>query len=376
LSFNKLIRFAGWPVVSGIIAAIILLVIFPRLNEPEIREDGLLSNESLTPSSEWNGSASYAKAVSRAAPSVVNIYTNKQVKNRSHPLVNDLNFRRLYNTSRTGTHTITSLGSGVIVSEEGLILTNLHVINGSQEIKVQLQDGRIAEVKVIGADYVTDLAVLKVELENIQPISRGNYASTKVGDVVLAIGNHNVGRTVTQGIISAKGQRLNLDTSADMIQTDAAINLGNSGGALIDAYGNLIGINRSIQERATGISFAIPIDTAISVLNDIIKHGRVVRGWLGFNSELVFHEQLSSDGPRRLPVLLVTATHPQSPAAAAGLRMGDLITHFNDRLATDEAYIRRLSSEMKPNDNVKINVLRNNEIHNIEVTAVSAPDQE
>jgi serine protease DegS len=377
LSVKNIIRFAGWPIISGIIAAVILLALFPRLNEPEIRENSLLSNDFLTPSSgsEWSGPTSYATAVSRAAPSVVNIYTNKQVTSRTHPLFSDPNFQRLYNTSQIGTYTITSLGSGVIVSEEGFILTNHHVIIGAQAIKVQLQDGRIADVKIVGADYLTDLAVLKIELDDLHPISLGNYLSAKVGDVVLAIGNHNVGRTVTQGIISAKGQRLNLDTSADMIQTDAAINPGNSGGALIDAYGNLIGINRSIQEKATGISFAIPVDTAINALNDIITHGQVVRGWLGFNTDLVIHEQTSLEGSKRFPVLLVTATHPQSPAADAGLRIGDLITHFNGRAATDEAYMRRLSAEIKPKDKVKISVLRRNEIRDIDVIAETAPDQ-
>lgn len=377
MSFKNIANFFGLPIASGTIAAIVLLLIFPRLNEPEIRENSLLPSDPLSPSGHWIGPTSYSDAVARAAPSVVNIWTQKKVKNRTHPLFNDPNFKRLYNSSQATTRFQTSLGSGVIVSPEGFILTNLHVIEGAQEIRIQMQDGREAQAQIIGSDYDTDLAVLKVELDNLKPISLGNYMSAKVGDIVLAIGNHSVGRTVTQGIISAKGRRYGLGTGADMIQTDAAINPGNSGGALVDAFGNLLGINRMTlsENQATGISFAIPVDTAITALNDIIEHGSVVRGWLGFSVELIIREQLSPQGLVRFPVLLVTGVAPNGPAELSGLRAGDLITKFNDRPSTDESYVHRLSSKLKPDDNVKIEVIRNNELATLNATASTEPEQ-
>src|SRR5918999_4507669 len=232
---------------------------------------------------------SYHDAVQRAAPSVVNIFTSKEIRSPRHPLLNDPIFRRFFGEQMPDeAQRAASLGSGVIVSNTGFVLTNHHVVEAADEIEVALADGKKLLAKVVGNDPETDLAVLRVSADNLPAITFGSSDALKVGDVVLAIGNpFAVGQTVTGGIVSALGRTgLGINTFENFIQTDAAINPGNSGGALIDAGGHLIGINTAMYSRAPGgaslgIGFAIPASTARQVLEQIMRHGEVPRGWIG-----------------------------------------------------------------------------------------------
>src|SRR5438094_7137845 len=231
--------------------------------------------------------ASYYDAVQRATPSVVNIFTSKEVRAPRHPLLNDPIFRRFFGDQLPDeAQRAASLGSGVIVSSSGYVLTNHHVVEAADEIEVALADGKRLLAKVVGSDPETDLAVLRLNADNLHAITFGSSDALKVGDVVLAIGNpFNFGQTVTSGIVSALGRTgLGINTFENFIQTDAAINPGNSGGALVDAAGNLIGINTAIFSRSggsMGIGFAIPVSTAKMVLEQIVKSGSVTRGWIG-----------------------------------------------------------------------------------------------
>lgn len=243
--------------------------------------------EPLIDTNRAGGVVSYSAAVKVAAPAVVNIYTTQKIKTVDHPLLNDPAFREFFGDQLQSDSGQNSLGSGVIVRSDGYILTNNHVIAQADQIVVGLIDGRTAVAKVIGTDPDTDLAVIKVDLQDL-PVLPFKLSGNEVGDVVLAIGNpFGVGQTVTQGIISALGRSdLSISTYEDFIQTDAAINPGNSGGALIDVAGNLIGINTAIFSQSggsLGIGFAIPAEVCQHVLNSILQQGRVVRGWLGIS---------------------------------------------------------------------------------------------
>ncbi|MDP9109244.1 MAG: trypsin-like peptidase domain-containing protein, partial [Pseudomonadota bacterium] len=227
---------------------------------------------------------SYRNAAKKAMPSVVNIYTTKGAKQAANPMLDDPVFKKFFGDNQDADEKQFSLGSGVVVSAQGYILTNNHVVEAADEIEVAFTDGRKAVATVVGADPETDLAVIKVNLQNLPAITLGHLDQAAVGDVVLAIGNpFGVGQTVTMGIISALGRNhLNINTFENFIQTDAAINPGNSGGALIDASGNLLGINTAIYSRSggsLGIGFAIPVSTVKTVMDSIISHGAVVRGW-------------------------------------------------------------------------------------------------
>jgi len=288
---NKLAVFIFKSVVFGLAAAFIILILRPdllgqgrpvvELNEAAPPARFNLSNN-LT-----GGVVSYADAVDLAAPAVVNIYTTKLITERANPLFNDPFFRYFFGDQLAPRQRLeSSLGSGVIVSDNGYILTNNHVVEGADEIQVALRDGHSAEATIVGTDPESDLAVLKVNLESLPAITIGQSDEARVGDVVLAIGNpFGVGQTVTMGIISAMGRNtVGINTYENFIQTDAAINPGNSGGALINPYGQLIGINTAIFSKSggyQGIGFAIPGKFAIEVMQQLIQHGRVIRGWLG-----------------------------------------------------------------------------------------------
>ncbi|RME34944.1 MAG: PDZ domain-containing protein [Gammaproteobacteria bacterium] len=294
---------------------------------------------------------SYADAVARAAPAVVNIYTSRRAREIDHPLAGT----RLYRLLRPR-RPQTSLGSGVIVRDDGIILTNAHLIEGAEEILVALQDGRSARAGIVGVDPDTDLAVLRIDLEPLPRLTISEGQRLRVGDVVLAIGNpFGVGQTVTFGIVSATGRnRLGINTYEDFIQTDAAINPGNSGGALVNARGELIGINTAIFQNGAGsqgISFAIPMSIASHVLDQIVRYGAVVRGWLGV--EL-----------RDLPPgtgtsgVLVSGVVPDGPAALAGLRPGDILTEIGGEPLREGPQAITLISRLEPGSTVDLEVLR------------------
>jgi len=294
----------------------------------------------------------YATAVRRAAPSVVNIYStvreqppNCQRDPRLKPWCD-----RLMGTDRT------SLGSGVIVHPDGFIVTNAHVIDGASEVLVMLADGRTAAASVIGSDRLTDLAVVRIALSDLTAISLGDPAGAAVGDVALAIGNpFGIGQTVSAGIISATG-RASVSASPydDFLQTDAAINPGNSGGALIDASGRLIGINTLILSptgEAMGVGFALPADLAYGVLEEIIEHGRVIRGWLGLTLE-----NTTALGPTQ--GIRISGVEPGGPADRAGLRASDRITGVNGEPVRDPNVFSRLVGMTRPGETIQLEVAR------------------
>lgn len=370
------LRSLAGPVVLGLaIAALVLWRLPPRAADLP-REPVGAAQEALQADAEDR--VSYAAAVRRAAPSVVNIYTRKLLAERRRPLRDDPLYRRFFDQSaqHQQQRMESSLGSGVIVSREGYILTNAHVIDGADEIIVLLADGREAQARTVGTDVETDLAVLKVDLDELVAIPVGNSSQARVGDVVLAIGNpFGLGQSVSQGIISALGRGLGLNTYENFLQTDAAINRGNSGGALIDAYGNLIGINTAMLDSGSsqGISFAIPVKTAIKVLGDIVRHGQVIRGWLGVQAQ-----QLPPDAARSLGLsppsgLLVQEIQPGSPAEAGGLRVGDVITHVDGKPVLDGTYSTNLIADLKPGTQVRLQVLRGNAPLSIATTVGTRP---
>jgi Do/DeqQ family serine protease len=275
---------------------------------------------------------SFADSVARAAPAVVNIYTARVVTERSQPAPLDQFFGDYWPSYRQRVER--SLGSGVIVDAKGTIVTNQHVIANADSIRVQLADGRISDAAIVGQDPDTDLAILSLSIGHVPVMPLGRSDTLRVGDIVLAIGNpYGLSQTVTQGIVSATGRgQLGLATFENFIQTDAAINLGNSGGALIDAQGDLVGINTAVLNRAyggpEGIGFAIPVNLVRGVMEQIIAHGHVVRGWLGFVPQDLSPEQAAQLGGEGGGVTVVNIL-VRSPAFEAGMRPGDLITSLD-----------------------------------------------
>ncbi|WP_020210191.1 trypsin-like peptidase domain-containing protein [Gilvimarinus chinensis] len=351
---TRALQFFAWPVVAGLVIALLVFALFP-----DLLPEG--SNNPVTTRHTTGTTLSYADAVNKAANSVVNIYSRKVIETRRHPLANHPLYEQLYRNPSQQKRVQSALGSGVIVSEEGYLLTNNHVIDGADEILVLLHDGRRAGATFIGNDPESDLAVLKIELDNLTPINLGNPKAARVGDVVLAIGNpFGVGQTVTQGIVSALSRYgLGLSVYENYIQTDAAINPGNSGGALIDTQGNLLGINAAIIFDTVGIGFAVPVDDAMDSLNDIIKYGRVVRGWLGLTVERLSDTQLQELGiPSNTPGVLVTDVSHNQPAHIAGIQRGDLLTHINGQPIGTERQGLNEVAELDPGTKVTVRVLR------------------
>ena len=269
---------------------------------------------------------SYADAVQRAAPAVVNVYTTRLVTERLAPSLGELFGEYM---PRYRQHIVGSLGSGVIVDMDGHIVTNHHVIANADSIRVQLADGRVADARIVGRDPDTDLAVLKIDLSPLPVTTFGRSDQLRVGDVVLAIGNpFGLSQTVTHGIVSATSrQQLGIAPLEDFIQTDAPINVGNSGGALVDASGALVGINTAIVAKnagVEGIGFAIPVNMVRGVLRDIIAHGRVIRGWIGIVPDDLPDEQVQQLGLKP-PVVIIANLYVGSPAQRAGLQPGDIL---------------------------------------------------
>ena len=322
--------------------------------------------------------ASYHNAVAVAAQSVVNIYTTQKIE--EHPYMNDPMMRRYfeYHGIPNGESDNTNLGSGVIISQDGYIVTNSHVISKADNIIVMLNDGRKATAKVIGNDVESDLAVIKVDLTGLKPLGFREQ-STQVGDVVLAIGNpFGVGQTVTQGIISATGRTgLGINTVEDFIQTDAAINPGNSGGALVDAYGQLVGINTAIFSRSggsMGIGFAIPTEIVKLVMNGIIKDGKVHRGWLGIELQSSMKDPTKlGDDTQGVEVMNVMR---DGPAAKAGLQKGDIITAMDNKPVDDANTLIQMVARKAPNSVVNLQVMRNKAQSSVNVTLGERQPQE
>ncbi len=318
-------------------------------------------------------------AAQKAMPAVVNIFTTKQVRVNNHPFLDDPIFRHFFGDPFTEKKKqSSSLGSGVIVSREGYLLTNHHVIESADEIEVALSDGRKATAQIVGTDPETDLAVLKIKLDNLPTIVVGNPKNVAVGDVVLAIGNpFGVGQTVTMGIISAlERTQLGLSTFENFIQTDAAINPGNSGGALVDKNGNLIGINSAIYSRtggSLGIGFAIPADLARSTLEQIIKTGFVTRGWIGVQVQDLSKELMESFNLDSMEGTLVAGVVRDGPAAKAKVRRGDILIEINNIKVKSSNNMLNVISNLEPGKRVPAKILRDGQVIKLTIQVGKRP---
>lgn len=325
---------------------------------------------------------SYADAAQKAMPAVVNVFSSKDGSLPPDPRQNDPLFRYFFgnpnNNRKQQEQPAANLGSGVIVSPDGYILTNQHVIDGADQIEIALSDGRTTNAKVIGIDPETDLAVLKINLPNLPTITLGRMDQARVGDVVLAIGNpFGVGQTVTMGIISALGRNhLGINTFENFIQTDAPINPGNSGGALVDVNGNLLGINTAIYSRSggsLGIGFAIPVSTARSVLESIITTGSVTRGWIGVEPQDVTPEIAESFGLNQKSGAIVAGVLQGGPADKAGIKPGDVLTAVNGEEITDTTRLLNVIAQIKPGTSAKVHLVRKNKDMDLDVMIGKRP---
>lgn len=379
-SLSFILQFA----TVGLAVALILMFMYPNLlnsvqapTTVEIKE----SQQKHTASSKQQVVVSYADAVDTASPAVVNIQTSKIITRQTNPLLNDPFFGRLFldrNQSKSRQEIESSLGSGVIINKHGYILTNNHVIAGADEILVALKSGNVKKAKIIGTDPETDLAVLKIEGDELPTIVLGKDTEARVGDVVLAIGNpFGVGQTVTSGIISATGRdMLGINTFENFIQTDAAINPGNSGGALINPYGELIGINTAIFSRSggsQGIGFAIPVSLAKNVMQQIIEHGLVKRGWLGVAIQSIDSQLAESLGLTSTNGVIITNIIVNGPADKAKLTRGDVITKINDVKINNVRHALNTISLSKPGDKLTIEGVRQGKVFDATAVAFQRP---
>ena len=324
-------------------------------------KEGAYDSANLSP-------GSYHEAVKKSMPAVVNIFTSKastKSKSRKGGNSSDPLFKFFFGDQPPDEEPSSSLGSGVIVSPEGIVLTNHHVISDATEIDIALADGRKLKAQVIGSDPETDIAVLKIDAKNLPtPITLGKIESVHVGDVVLAIGNpFGVGQTVTSGIVSALGRdHVGINTFENFIQTDAAINPGNSGGALIDTRGNLIGINTAIYSNnggSMGIGFAIPINLAKQVMESILANGSVTRGWIGVEPQNLSKELSESLGlPAKTEGVLLSGVLEGGPAARGGVKPGDVLIAVNDKPIKDVRGLLNQIAQISPGNQAKLTILR------------------
>ncbi len=322
--------------------------------------------------------ASYADAAKKAMPAVVNIVTSKDVRSRV-PLADDPMFRRYFpELDRQATQRQTSLGSGVIVSPEGYVITNQHVIQGADDIQLVLSDGRRISAKVRGTDLETDLAVLKADSDNLPAITLGHAEDLQVGDVVLAIGNpYGFGGTVTSGIVSALGRNsLGLNRFEDFIQTDAAINPGNSGGALIDTAGNLIGINSTIFSQtgaSNGIAFSIPVSLARNVFEQIIRDGEVTRGWFGIEPQPVTPDVAKALALSPAEGVLIRSLQRGGPAERAGIHVRDVFVEVGGKPTHSVPQLLSRIAELAPGSNARVRLVRDGKSVDVDVMVGKRP---
>ena len=390
MAIRKFLSFMLQTVMAGLAAAFLyILLVQPDLLRSnthivEVRE----TTEEATPlapaptseTGRWNGPVSYADAVEKAVPAVVNIHTAKLITHRVHPLLKDPVFKEFFGDrfARERKEIQTSLGSGVLISSQGYVLTNNHVIEGADQIQVLLADGRSAKALVVGIDTDTDLAVLHIHANRLPSIVIGDSSKLRVGDVVLAIGNpFGVGQTVTSGIIGATGRdHLGITTYEDFIQTDAAINPGNSGGALINTQGELIGINSAIYSRSggsQGIGFAIPIGLAKGVMTQIIETGHVVRGWLGIEAQDMTPQLAKTYGLTYRPGMLIGGVMREGPAGKAGLVPSDIVVSINGEQISETSEAMKTISEQKPGTVITMTGYRKSEPFSVQVQVIQRP---
>ncbi|HEX4326680.1 MAG TPA: Do family serine endopeptidase, partial [Burkholderiales bacterium] len=325
---------------------------------------------------------SYSDAARKAMPAVVNIFTAKEVKTTKQPFLNDPLFRHFFGRGQGGQqpekHRASSLGSGVIVSSEGYVLTNHHVIESADEIEVLLSDGRRASGKIVGSDPETDLAVVKVDLKGLPSIVFGRPESARVGDVVLAIGNpFGVGQTVTMGIVSAMGRsHLGINTFENFIQTDAAINPGNSGGALVDTQGNLLGVNTAIYSRSggsLGIGFAIPANMAKSIMEQIIATGGVTRGWIGVEIQEITPDLAESFKLPKNQGAIIAGVMKGGPADKGGMKPGDVLMEIEGKPVSDSSDMLNVIAQLAPGRAAKMKILRDGKPQDVSIDIGKRP---
>ena len=371
MSLRQNLTYLVQAVVLGLAIAFVVLYVWPEITgqAPSTVEIRQTAPEPATQS--VGGPYSYATAVDRASSAVVNINTAKVITVRPHPFFDDPIFRQFFggadNLITPRKRVETSLGSGVIMSAQGIILTNHHVIRGADAIQVSLQDGRMVQAKVVGSDPETDIAVLKIDLKKLPVITLGHSDKLRVGDVVLAIGNpFGVGQTVTMGIVSATGRnKLGINTF-----------LGNSGGALIDAEGNLVGINTAIFSRSggnQGIGFAIPTSLAQNVMEEIIKHGRPQRGWLGIEAQVITPQIARALELKDTKGVVVVGVVRNGPAHKAGLQPGDVLVSIDGKKINEAREALLNISSHKPGSVVKLGILREGKSMMLQATAIERP---
>ena len=362
---------------QAVTVAVAVVFVVATLKPQWLQGRGLASSFSVVeaPPSSALGST-FTQAAKVAMPAVVSISAQKAAARNPH--ANDPAFRFFFGDRGERDEPQVGLGSGVIVSPEGYLLTNHHVIEGADEVFVQLADGREARARVVGTDPDTDIAVLKIDLKKLPVMALGDSTQLQVGDPVMAIGNpFNVGQTATSGIVSALGRnQLGLSTFENFIQTDAAINPGNSGGALVDARGALVGINTAIYSESggsMGIGFAVPIDLAREVMQSLVDHGRVVRGWVGVEPRDLTPEITEALGLGSTTGVLITGVLQNGPASAAGIQPGDVVTKVGQHAITNTGELLRQVAALQPKSKVAVTVSRSGKSVTLEVTVAQRP---
>jgi len=324
-------------------------------------------------------SSGFRTAVGKALPAVVHIFTSQDTRRAPrHPFLDDPVFRHFFGEGFEDPRQESGLGSGVIVSDQGYILTNFHVIEAADQIEVALADGRKFKARVVGSDPETDLAVLHVAADKLPAIIFGHMESVGVGDLALAIGNpFGVGQTVTMGIVSALGRtHLGINTFENFIQTDAAINPGNSGGALVDVHGNLIGINTAIYSRtggSLGIGFAIPVSSARAIMEEIIEKGQVIRGWIGVEAQELTAELAESFGLSNTEGALIAGVVRGGPAEMAGIRPGDILLAVNGTIIQDTQQMLDAIARIKPGEETLFRLKRSTGTEEVKIRVGQRP---
>lgn len=365
---NSIIKFVSQSVIAGLAIGFLIVYFKPNL---------LTKNTDKLPTPVLSAPVSYAAAVNKIAPSVVSIYAQSEVvrKTRISP-----ELQRFMGLSSLVPQSVTQqyLGSGVVMSSDGYIVTNYHVIRNATQIIVSLWNNSLLEAKLIGSDSDTDIAVLKVEAIDLKPATFANSDHTQTGDIVMAIGNpYGLSQSVSLGIVSAKGRSgLDVSTIENFIQTDAAINEGNSGGALINAYGDVVGISTATfnENGAQGINFAIPSNATKLIMQQILKNGKVLRGWLGielFTSRQLYRERIIKPEQG----VLVLGVYNSFPAKTANFRQGDIITHVNEIPIIDQRHYREMIAQTKPGETLQIRGFTQGKAFTKQVVTVQRPIQ-
>jgi serine protease DegQ len=366
-----------WLTFSQALAVLLALYFITEVLRPEWVPDRLQKPAFQTAQPE--GVVGYRHAVDKAMPAVVNIFTSKRaLEMPKHPFFEDPEIRKFFGDDLEEQYQqeeqVSSLGSGVIVNSEGLIVTNQHVVEAADSIEVSLNDGRTATAELVGTDPETDLAVLRIKLDNLPSLQFAAEDNVRVGDVVLAMGNpFGVGQTVTMGIVSALGRnKVGINTFENFIQTDAAINPGNSGGALVDTAGNLLGINTAIYSRSggsLGIGFAIPAKTVQGVLNQIVRTGSVTRGYIGVEQQNITEELATAFNLPQKDGVIIAGIVKDGPADKAGLKVGDILLKLDGQKISDTTQMLNLIAAYAPGEKKSVELLRDgkNETLSIEI---------